>query len=61
MIATNEQDDLKVCLWNPNPGKSLLADIWEASGQYSRFSLALMTFMVMLVGARAVRFMRGKM
>lgn len=60
MLITNEQDDLKVCPWNPNPGKSLLADLWEASAQYNRFSLAFVTVMVMLVGARAVRFMRGK-
>ncbi len=59
MLMTNEQDDLKIVPWNPKPGKSLLADLWEASAQYNRFSLAFVTIMVMLMGARAARFVRS--
>ena len=60
MLMTNEQDDLQVVPWNLKPGKSLVADLWEASAQYNRFSLAFMTIMFMLMGARAARFVRGR-
>ena len=45
----------------PKPGKSLLADLVEASAQYNRFSLAFLTIVAMLLGARTAKFLRGRM
>lgn len=60
MLTINEQDDLKIVPWNPKPGKSLLADVLEVSAQYNRFSLAFLTIMFMLLGARASKFFRDR-
>lgn len=61
MLTTNEQDDLTIVPWDPKPGKSLLADLVEASAQYNRFSLAFLTVVAMLLGARTAKFFRGRM
>jgi len=61
MLTTNEHDDLMIVPWDPKPGKSLLADLLEASAQYNRFSLAFLTIVAMLLGARTAKFLRGRM
>ena len=61
MLTTNEQDDLKIVPWDPKPGKSLLADLVEASAQYNRYSLAFLTIVAMPLGARTAKFLRGRM
>lgn len=60
MLATNDHDDLKIVPWDPKPGKSLLADVLEASAQYNRYSLAFLTIVAMLLGARTAKFLRAR-